>query len=381
MARRTLLAAVLLLPAAAAQNACNPAGGALSAFPCCNQSLSPAVRAQDLAARLTLNETISQLGTTAAAISRLDLPSLAFGGEALHGVWASCVEGRCPTQFPAPHNLGRAFAAWIFRGQIATATWIFREDELRCGGPRQFGRDPASASWIFRGRIAATATRIVRGDELRQFGRDPARASGTFDKDLWRAVGAATSLEARALFRYNQAHDAANCSKGLEGCLGLTYYAPNLNLARDPRWGRVEEVPGEDPTLSRAYGAAFVAGFQGNGTYRVANAVVKHFVACVRGVDLPLMNRGGAAAATWAFRGDDARQRRRLRRGSFRGDESRRRRGWDVAIPCRRVAAAPRPRRGYSVEINRGGAAAATWLLRADESRRRRGRDVAIPLR
>ena len=44
-----------------------------------------------------------------------------------------------------------------------------------------------------------------------------------------------------------------------------------------------------------------------------------------------------------------------------------------------RVAATPRPRRGYFVETRRGGAAAATWLFRGDNSRRRRGRDVDVP--
>ena len=83
-------------------------------------------------------------------------------------------------------------------------------------------------------------------------------------------------------------------------------------------------------------------------------------------------SRGGAAAATRIFR----------------GDESRRRRGYDVDIPWRRVAAAPRLRRGYSVETtprlqrvnsaetSRGGAAATTWIFSRDESRRHRGYNV-----
>ena len=73
----------------------------------------------------------------------------------------------------------------------------------------------------------------------------------------------------------------------------------------------------------------------------------------------------------------------------FCGDESRRRRGCDVAIPRRRAAATPRPRREYSVEASRGDVAAATHfatLRDADipcggDSRRRRGRDEDIPRR
>ena len=68
----------------------------------------------------------------------------------------------------------------------------------------------------------------------------------------------------------------------------------------------------------------------------------------------------------------------RLRRGYSAGG-SRRRRGCDVDISWRRVAAAPRRRRGCSVETSRGGAAAATRLFRGDESQRHRGGDADIP--
>ena len=64
---------------------------------------------------------------------------------------------------------------------------------------------------------------------------------------------------------------------------------------------------------------------------------------------------------------------KRLRGGStvtFHGDESRRRRGCHVDIPWRPVAATPWLRRGYSVETSRGGAVAATWIVRGDESLR-----------
>ena len=59
----------------------------------------------------------------------------------------------------------------------------------------------------------------------------------SFDRSLWRSVGQAIGKEARALY--------AAKGKGLEGLLGLGFYAPNVNILRDPRWGRAEEVPGE----------------------------------------------------------------------------------------------------------------------------------------
>lgn len=46
------------------------------------------------------------------------------------------------------------------------------------------------------------------------------------------------------------------------GQSGLTYWAPNINIFRDPRWGRGQETPGEDPLLSSVYAAAFVRGMQ-----------------------------------------------------------------------------------------------------------------------
>lgn len=46
------------------------------------------------------------------------------------------------------------------------------------------------------------------------------------------------------------------------GLAGLTYWSPNVNIFRDPRWGRGQETPGEDPVLSSKYGAAYVRGLQ-----------------------------------------------------------------------------------------------------------------------
>eukprot|EP00484_Ammonia_sp_Unknown_P005082 CAMPEP_0197074090 /NCGR_PEP_ID=MMETSP1384-20130603/210934_1 /TAXON_ID=29189 /ORGANISM="Ammonia sp." /LENGTH=946 /DNA_ID=CAMNT_0042512931 /DNA_START=16 /DNA_END=2857 /DNA_ORIENTATION=- len=61
----------------------------------------------------------------------------------------------------------------------------------------------------------------------------------TFNRSLWREVGSAISTEARAF---------AN-----QGIVGLFFWAPDINLFRDPRWGRGQEVPGEDPFLTGQY--------------------------------------------------------------------------------------------------------------------------------
>ena len=58
-------------------------------------------------------------------------------------------------------------------------------------------------------------------------------------------------------------------------------WAPNVNIFRDPRWGRGQETPGEDPIINGEYGVAFVSGMQGSaeGKYLRAAACLKHYAA------------------------------------------------------------------------------------------------------
>ena len=58
---------------------------------------------------------------------------------------------------------------------------------------------------------------------------------------------------------------------------GLTYWAPNINIFRDPRWGRGQETCGEDPFLTSAVASAFIKGLQGDGEFFKATACAKHF--------------------------------------------------------------------------------------------------------
>ena len=74
--------------------------------------------------------------------------------------------------------------------------------------------------------------------------------AASFDRELWRKVGAAAGLEGRAW---------ANGGRDLMGTLG---WAPNINGFRDPRWGRGQETPGEDIFLSGEYGVQFIHGLQ-----------------------------------------------------------------------------------------------------------------------
>ena len=58
---------------------------------------------------------------------------------------------------------------------------------------------------------------------------------------------------------------------------GLTFWSPNINIFRDPRWGRGHETYGEDPYLTGEMGVAFIKGLQGDGKYRKVDATIKHY--------------------------------------------------------------------------------------------------------
>jgi beta-glucosidase len=82
--------------------------------------------------------------------------------------------------------------------------------------------------------------------------------AATWDPDLVHKMGETVSTEARA--KYNQAMREDHH----EMFFGLTFWAPNINIFRDPRWGRGQETYGEDPFLTARMGVAFVTGMQGD---------------------------------------------------------------------------------------------------------------------
>jgi beta-glucosidase len=93
-----------------------------------------------------------------------------------------------------------------------------------------------------------------------------------WDADLMAEVAEAISEEARAIH-----HEAVrNGNRGQY--FGLTFWTPNINIFRDPRWGRGQETYGEDPYLTARLGVVFVRGLQGsNPTYLKIAACAKHF--------------------------------------------------------------------------------------------------------
>ncbi|XP_042485812.1 beta-D-xylosidase 3-like isoform X2 [Macadamia integrifolia] len=73
-------------------------------------------------------------------------------------------------------------------------------------------------------------------------------SAATFNESLWKLIGQVSSTEARAMYNL--------------GAAGLTFWSPNINVVRDPRWGRTLETPGEDPFVVGIYAINFVRGLQ-----------------------------------------------------------------------------------------------------------------------
>ena len=96
--------------------------------------------------------------------------------------------------------------------------------------------------------------------------------AATWDAPLVHAIGQVVSTEARA--KYNDAIAHGNHDR----YYGLTIWSPNINIFRDPRWGRGQETYGEDPFLTATLGVAFVQGIQGGDPhYYRAIATPKHY--------------------------------------------------------------------------------------------------------
>lgn len=162
-----------------------------------NEELDFTERAQDLVARMTLEEKVTQMLHQSPAIPRLGIPSYNWWSEALHGV-------------------ARAGVATMFPQAIAMAA--------------------------------------------------------TFDTGLLFRVGEVIATEARAKFHEFQRQGDHGIYKG------LTLWSPNINIFRDPRWGRGQETYGEDPYLTGRLAVAFIRGLQGDDPkYLKTAACAKHF--------------------------------------------------------------------------------------------------------
>lgn len=95
--------------------------------------------------------------------------------------------------------------------------------------------------------------------------------AAAFDPALLHEVGDTVSTEARAKYNNSVAHNDRDIYKG------LTFWTPNINIFRDPRWGRGQETFGEDPYLTSVLAMSYIDGLQGEGEYLKSAACAKHF--------------------------------------------------------------------------------------------------------
>jgi beta-glucosidase len=180
--------------------------------------MDPKNRASSFVASMTVGEKISQMVHQARGISRLGIPAYNWWNECLHGVGRAGIA----TVFPQPIGLAAMFDE-PFLKEIASAI----SDEVRAKYNQATGQD----DW------AAKVLKVL-----------PDSIGGRL-------------LANKYWYR------------------GLTCWSPNINIFRDPRWGRGHETYGEDPFLTSRLGVAFVQGLQGDHPdYLKVVATPKHFV-------------------------------------------------------------------------------------------------------
>ena len=95
--------------------------------------------------------------------------------------------------------------------------------------------------------------------------------AAAFDTEMMKEIGSVIATEGRAKYNENQKYGDRDIYKG------LTFWAPNVNIFRDPRWGRGHETYGEDPYLTSRLAVPFIQGLQSDEEYMKTAACAKHF--------------------------------------------------------------------------------------------------------
>ncbi|MGQ0647215.1 MAG: glycoside hydrolase family 3 N-terminal domain-containing protein [Gemmatimonadaceae bacterium] len=207
-------------------------------------ALSPERRVADLLSRMTLEEKAAQM--TCVWQRKNDTLLDANGDFDLSVAKASFAHGNGIGQVGRPSDAGTGKNARE-TAVLTNAIQRFFLTHSRLGIPVVFHEE------CLHGQAAVDATSFPQ----------PIALAGTFDPDLVESLYAMTAAEARG--------------RGTHQAL-----TPVVDVARDPRWGRVEETFGEDPHLVAQMGVAAVRGFQGDATFRDKRrvmATLKHFAA------------------------------------------------------------------------------------------------------
>ncbi|KAG2301097.1 hypothetical protein Bca52824_029748 [Brassica carinata] len=259
--------------------ACDVAGNSsLSTYGFCNTALKIEARVADLVGRLTLQEKIGFLVNKANGVTRLGIPTYEWWSEALHGVSYIGPGTHFSGQVPGATTSSNAQSTPVFAcdvaGNSSLSTYGFCNTALKIEArvADLVGRLTLQEKIGFLVNKANGVTRLgiptyewwsealhgvsYIGPGTHFSGQVPGATSfpqviltaASFNVSLFQAIGKVVSTEARAMYNV--------------GLAGLTYWSPNVNIFRDPRWGRGQETPGEDPLLSSKYASGYVKGLQ-----------------------------------------------------------------------------------------------------------------------
>lgn len=178
----------------------------------------------------------------------------------------------CDTALPTAARVADAVSRMTLREKIVTMTRAFGSPFVGCdgggGGVPSLGISgmPNHAECLHG--VAAGCAEVNGTTLCPTLFPNGQLLGAAFNRTLWRRVGAVIGTEMRA-------------QQNLGGSpSGFSCWSPNLNLARDARWGRAQEVPGEDPYLHAEYGVAYATGMQvGDDTrYVLTVSSPKHFL-------------------------------------------------------------------------------------------------------
>ncbi len=164
--------------------------------------------------------------------------------------------------------MDRAQAAALAQALVDEMTLEEAASQLRFDAPAISRLNVPEYNWWNEGlhgvARAGTATMFPQAIAL----------AATFDTALLREVGEVVATEGRAKYNESRRHGDRDIYKG------LTYWSPNVNIFRDPRWGRGHETYGEDPFLTAELGIPFIHGLQGEDDgvpYLKLAACAKHY--------------------------------------------------------------------------------------------------------
>jgi beta-glucosidase len=201
--------------------------------------------------------------TTIVPLTRRRGPALALALALSLAAWAA----RAPAAAPAGSEPAASPSMQQARALVARMTLEEKASQLQHDSPAIPRLGIPAYNWWSEGLHG-----VARADVATVFPQAIGLAA-TWDAPLVQRVGDVVGTEFRAKFLDTVGADG---SSGLYR--GLTVWSPNVNIFRDPRWGRGQETYGEDPYLTSRMGVAFIQGLQGPDASRPrVSAAVKHF--------------------------------------------------------------------------------------------------------